>query len=129
MTRTPCTEVDWWARDSTTDRWTDCLQPLRPIVALRFLVHAAATVRSSEAMGSKVIMVNDVARAFFEAPAIRNVCIEIPKEDLTEADMRHDKVGHLRMSVYGTRDAAMDWQEEVAKEMVRIGFTLSLIHI
>ena len=61
-------------------------------------------------MGTKVIVVNDVARAFFEAPAIRNVCIEIPKEDLTEADMRHDKVGHLKMSLYGTRDAAMNWR-------------------
>ena len=70
----------------------------------------------------KNILVNDVPRAFFEAPAIRNVCIEIPKEDLTEADIRHDKVGHLRMSLYGTRDAAMNWQEEVAREMVRFGF-------
>ena len=86
-----------------------------PLEALRFLVHEAATVRSSEEMGSKVIMVNDVGRAFFEDPAIRNVCNEIPKEDLTEADMRHDKVGHLRMSLYGTRDAAMNWQEEAAK--------------
>ena len=59
-------------------------------------------------------MVNDVARAFFEAPAIIHVCIEIPNEDLTEANMRHDKVGHLRMGLYGTRDAAMNWQEEVA---------------
>ena len=86
-----------------------------PLEALRFLVHEAATVRSSEEMGSKVIMVNDVAGAFFEAPAIRNVCIEIPKEDLTEADMRHGKVGHLRMTLYGTRDAAMHWQEGSAK--------------
>ena len=54
-----------------------------PLEALRFFVHEAATVRSSEAMGSKVIMVNDVARASIEDPAIRHVCIEIPKEDLT----------------------------------------------
>ena len=74
-------------------------------------------------MGSKVIMVNDVARAFFEALAMRNICIEIPKEDISEADKRHDKVGHLRMSLYGTRDAAMNWQEEVAKEMQKWGFT------
>ena len=86
-----------------------------PLEALRFLVHEAATVRSNEETGSKVIMINDVARAFFEAPATRNICIEIPKEDLSEADRRHDKVGHLRMSLYGTRDAAMNWQEEVAK--------------
>ena len=47
-----------------------------PLEALRSLVHEAATVRSSEEMGSKVTMANDVARAFFEAPAIRNVCIK-----------------------------------------------------
>ena len=75
-----------------------------------------------EELGTKVIMVNDVARAFFEAPAIRDVCIEIPKADLTEADIRHDKVGHLKMSLSGTRDAAMNWQEEVANDMVKIGF-------
>jgi len=94
-----------------------------PLEALRFLVHEAATVRSGEEMGSKVIMINDVARAFFEAPAMRNICIEIPKEDVSEADKRHDKVGHLRMSLYGTRDAAMNWQEGVAKEMRKWGFT------
>ena len=53
----------------------------------------------------------DVARAFFGAPAMRNICIVIPKEDLPEVDRRHDKVGHLWMSLYGTTDAAMDWQD------------------
>ena len=90
--------------------------------ALRYLVHEASSVRSREKMGSKVLMVNDVARAPFEAPAIRNVCVEIPKEAKTEADVRHDKVGQLSMSMYGTRDAAMNWQEEVAKEMRKLGF-------
>ena len=67
-------------------------------------------------------MVNDAARAFFEAPAVRQVCVEIPDEDLTAADRKADHVGHLRMSLYGTRDAAMNWQEEVAKEMTKWGF-------
>ena len=67
-------------------------------------------------------MINDVARAFFEAPAMRNVCVEILPEDLTEADRRHDRVGHLRMSMYGTIDAAMNWQEEVARVMIKLGF-------
>ena len=34
-----------------------------------------------------------------------------------------DSVGHLQMSLYGTRDAAMNWQGEVAKEMKGWGFT------
>ena len=55
-----------------------------------------------------MLLVNNVARAFFEAPATRNVCVEIPKEDKSEADLRHDKVRHLRTSLYGTRDAAMN---------------------
>ena len=46
-----------------------------------------------------------------------------PQEILDNmADVRHDKVGHLRMSMYGTRDAAMNWAEEVAKEMRKVGF-------
>ena len=73
-------------------------------------------------MGSNVLMINDVARAFFEAPAIRDICVEIPKKDLTPEDGRHDKVGHLRMSRYGTRDAAMNWQDEVAKDLRKLGF-------
>ena len=57
-----------------------------PLEAMRYIIHEAATARSGERLGSKVIMINDVARAFFEAPAVRNVCVEIPKEDRSEAD-------------------------------------------
>ena len=52
------------------------------------------------------------------------MCVEIPSEDVTDADLRHDKVGILRMSLYGTRDAAMNWQEEVAREMMKAGFRI-----
>ena len=64
-----------------------------PLEALRYLIHEAATVRTNEKVGSKVLMVSDVLKAFFEAPATRNVCVEIPKKEKTEADVRHDKVG------------------------------------
>ena len=86
-----------------------------PLEGSRFLMHEAATIVEEEEMGSKVPMTNDVARAFVEAPVTRNICAEIPKEFLSAADARHDKVGHLRMSLDGTRDAAMKWQEEVAR--------------
>ena len=78
-------------------------------------------------MGSKVLMVNDVARAFFEAPAIRNVCVEIPKEEWAEAYVRHAKVGHIRMILYGTWDASTNWHEEVAKQMRPLGRGRSLV--
>ena len=63
--------------------------------ALRCVIHEAATIRDGSDPNLKVFMINDVARAFFEAPATRNVCVEIPKEDKTEAHVRHEKVGHL----------------------------------
>ena len=49
-----------------------------PLDALRAIVHEAATIRQGEDIESKVIMVNDVSRAFFEAPAVRQVCVELP---------------------------------------------------
>ena len=90
-----------------------------PLEALRSIIHEAATVDGS---GEKMIMIADVARAFFEAKATREVCIEIPEEDMTESDKKQDMVGYLMRSLYGTRDAAMNWQAEVSREMKKWGF-------
>ena len=86
-----------------------------PLEALRFLVHEAATVEGEEEEQEKVIMENDVARALFEAKAIRKLCVELPSECAEGCGGRN--VGLLRQSLYGTRDAAMNWQEDVAREM------------
>ena len=87
--------------------------------ALRFLAHEAATVEGEEEQ-EKVIMVNDVARSYFEAEAIRKLCVELPSECAESCE--GNNVGLLRQSLYGTRDAAMNWQEEVAREMKNWGF-------
>ena len=84
-----------------------------PLEALRYLLHDAATKGSER----KVVMINDVARAFFEARVRRKVCVEIPPEDLNSNDVGKDLVGLLNMSLYGTRDAAKNWQEEAADAM------------
>ena len=89
-----------------------------PLEALRSLVSEAGTISDEE----KGIMINDVARAFFEAKATRKVCIELQDEDRTPEDERQDNVGLLQMNFCGTRDAATNWQEEVAKEMAGWGF-------
>ena len=81
-----------------------------PLEALRFLAHEAARVEEEEEeKQEKVIMVNDVARAFFEAKAIRKLCVELPAECVEGCGGHND--GLLRQSLYGTRDAAMNWQE------------------
>ena len=93
-----------------------------PLEALRYLVHRAATVDHRGVGEGKVMMINDVARAFFEAKATRPICIELPEEARTEEDVQQDMVGLLKMSLYGTRDAALNWQEEVGREMKSWGF-------
>ena len=56
---------------------------------------------------------NDVARAFFEAPMRRDICVELP----AEAGEGEDMVGHSIVSLHGTRDAAANFQEEVKSFM------------
>ena len=67
-------------------------------------------------------MVNDVSRAFFEADASRTVCIELPPES---PDFAPGVVGLLKKSLYGTRDAAANFQLEVARFMSKTGFARS----
>ena len=70
-------------------------------------------------------MIADVSRAFFEAPMNRKVAVELPKEALTKEEEDMDLVGMLDMSLYGTRDAAINFQREVGKLMQRLGFKTS----
>ena len=78
-----------------------------PLEAPRFLVHEAATVEGGEMPGDKVMMINDVARAFFEAGATRQICVELPEEDVSDRDIALDRVGHLMRSLHGARNEAM----------------------
>ena len=64
-------------------------------------------------------MVNGIARAYFEAPISRTVTVELPDEDKSDGQ---DMVGLLQKSLYGTRDAAINFQREVQKFMRGQGF-------
>ena len=48
----------------------------------------------------------DVRRAYFHAPCKRDVYIVLPEEDA-----ENGMCGKLEMSMYGTRDAAQNWEE------------------
>ena len=82
-----------------------------PLEALRSLIHEAATLRNGDRSGDKVVMVNDVFRALFEALVVRQVCVGLSGEDRTHFDKFTNNVGLLQMSRYVSRDAAMNWQE------------------
>jgi hypothetical protein len=65
-------------------------------------------------------MAVDVRRAYFYAPATRPVYIKIPPEDYAEGD--ENRVGALNLSLYGTRDAAMNWVKAYSKVLEDAGF-------
>ena len=100
-----------------------------PLEALKLLVSCAATSLKEESAEMKwekdfeqMIMVSDIARAFFEAPATRNIAVELPPEDLDESEV--DCVGLLLKSLYGTRDAAKNFQEEVKRFLIGLGLNI-----
>ena len=60
----------------------------------------------------------DIRRAYFHAYATRDVYVELPEEDREEG-----KCGKLYKSMYGTRDAAQNWEAAYTEFMEGIGFT------
>ena len=59
----------------------------------------------------------DVRRAFFYAPARREVYVDLPLEDHEEG-----MCGMLVKAMYGTRDAPQNWEYEYADFMTGLGF-------
>ena len=93
-----------------------------PLEALRLLISWAASYGVAPpgvAGGTKerCILIADVSRAFFEAPARRDVCVELPEEAMERGETTQETVGKLLASLYGTRDASANWQDEVKKCM------------
>ena len=66
------------------------------------------------------ILSSDMKRAYFFAKAKRPIFIELPIEDREPGD--EDKIGRLNLSLDGTRDAAMNWQDEFTTTLVKHGF-------
>ena len=65
-------------------------------------------------------MVNDVKRAYFHAKCTRDVYVQLPSEDIGAGE--EEMCGKLRLSMYGTRDAARNWEETCKEIMVELGF-------
>ena len=59
----------------------------------------------------------DVSRAYFYAPARRPVFVKLPDEDDSPG-----MCGRLNVSMYGTRDAAANWEDQYANHLIANGF-------
>lgn len=89
--------------------------------ALRLIVSEAATTELGKENLRKVVMINDVARAYFEAKASREVCVEPPEEWMTGKESTEEWVAYLEKSLHETRDAALNFQRECNKFLESIG--------
>lgn len=61
----------------------------------------------------------DVKRAHFYSKATREIYVEIPEEGKEPGE---DVVGRLLRSLYGTRDAPLNWEITIREEMMKLGF-------
>ena len=66
-------------------------------------------------------MINDVARAYFNAPSLSPTFVDICDEDFEEGD--EGMCGELMVSMYGARPAASNWQKCYTKLLVDNGLT------
>ena len=71
-----------------------------PLEALRIIISHAATY--PECGPQRVVVINDVRRAYFYAKITRDVYIELPKED---PKFGTGLLGKLKLCLYGTKVA------------------------
>ena len=108
------------AREFKSDDRPDLYAGTPPLEALKAIISIAANNKETFS-----IMHIDVSRAYFHAKAQSLVLIRLPVEDRMGADV--GKVGLMKKSMYGTRDAASnwkrDWQEHVKKWVFQLGLS------
>jgi hypothetical protein len=99
------------AKESKLDKRNDLFAATPPLEAKKLLFSWAVTegigyFRGMKDRGMKLDFI-DVRRAYFHADARRKVFVELPDEDWEEG-----MCGKLEKSMYGTRDASQNWEEE-----------------
>ena len=107
------------AQEVNTCAGDDLYAATPPIEALKVLLRIAAERRFKKR--NMTIIFADVRRAYFNAKATRDVYVKLPKEDPNSGDS--NICGNLRLSMYGTRDAAQNWERECSNKLVEQGFT------
>ena len=109
------------AQEIKRDNREDLFAATPPLEAKKMLMAMAVTEgigyhRGDKKGGNKLEFI-DVRRAYFHARARRLVYVKLPEEDNEEG-----KCGRLIKAMYGTRDAAQNWEYEYVEFMEGIGF-------
>ena len=89
-----------------------------PIEFVKYIVSRVASGQDKKE--KSCLMVQDIGKAFFHAPATRAIYVELPSEALDPEDK--DVCGKLEKSLYGTRDAALNWSLQYTRVLLNMGF-------
>ena len=107
------------AREFKSDDRPDLYAGTPPLEALKAIISIAANHK--ETFSIRHI---DASRAYFHAKAQRPVLIRLPAEDRMGTDA--GKIGLMKKSMYGTRDAASNWERDWQEHVKKWGFQLGL---
>ena len=103
------------AREINTHKREDPFAATPPLEALKIILSMTTPGNKGES-----IMINDISRAFFHAPAKRMVYVQLPNED--QQHVEECLCGRLNFSMYGIRDAAQNWSDQHSGHLVSDGF-------
>ena len=102
-------------------RRDDLYAPSPPLAAVRFLLSTCVS-RGKRGPGDHRILLLHIKEAFLYCKLSRNVYIELPAEDPMSEGRRGHLVGKLEKAMCGTRDARAEWQAELERTMIKLGF-------
>ena len=88
-----------------------------PLDTLRMVVSHASVIDPAKPQDKKYIMVNDVRRAHVYATQQCHVLINLPED----GEAKEGEVGQLLLCLYGSRDAAKEWQNMLSGHLQDVG--------
>ncbi len=104
------------AKEIKMDTRLDLFAATPPLKAKKFLFSLAVSKRSLTGQPYKLCFI-DIKRAYFHARCIKDVYVDLPSQDHQEG-----MCGKLEKAMYGTRDAAQNWEKECESVFNNIGF-------
>ena len=107
------------AQELNVSKMPELFAATPPIEYIRYLVSCCASSQWSSKPTR--IMIQDVKKAYFFAPARREVYVALPWEDKLEGE--ENMCALLLKSLYGTRDAATNWADAYTEVLIKLGFT------
>eukprot|EP00439_Symbiodinium_sp_Y106_P017360 s5745_g2.t1 len=114
------------AQPEDQSTWSDFFAAMPPLSSLQALFTLATTkqvpndrgkLTPVDSGGEVCIMFLDVKKAHFWSPVRRRLLVELPPE----AGEGRDKVGLLKRSLYGTRDAPSNWERAIKDALEKLG--------